>query len=421
MNVRIKKGKLNGIVNVPSSKSLTHRAIIAASLASGTSHIKNINKSKDIEATIKAMRQLGASIIESNNELTIVGSYPLLKENVIDCNESGSTIRFLIPLALLQEKEVTFVGHNKLVDRPQDVYLDIFKEKGIEYHIDSNTHYLPLRVKGPLKSGIYTLRGDVSSQFITGLLYTLPLLDGDSEIRITTKLESKSYIDLTIDVLKTFGVSVLYKDNTYYVKGNQEYKACDYTVEGDFSQAAFWLASDMLGSTVKLSNMNPDSLQGDKEILDDISLIGGKVVYENNLYYVIKDDMKNVDIDVSNTPDLGPILTCLLTQARGKSTLYNAERLRIKECDRITCVKEELLKLGLDIEETNDSIIINGKKDVNGGIVDSHNDHRLVMSFAILATISKNDVVITNANAITKSYPHFFDDFIKLGGNVSYE
>ena len=420
MNVRIKKGLLKGTINVPSSKSLTHRAIIAASLANGKSIIKNINKSKDIEATISAMKHLGAKISESDNELIIEGCYPHLVNNVIDSNESGSTIRFLIPLSLLQDKEVTFIGHNKLVDRPQDVYLDIFKEKGIWYKKDNN-HYLPLTVRGPIKGGIYNIRGDVSSQFITGLLYTLPLCKEDSEIRITTKLESKSYIDLTIDVLKKFGIEIKYNNNIYYIKGSQTYQPTNYTVEGDFSQAAFFLASDMLGSFVRLKNMNPDSLQGDKEIINYIERIGGKVIYKDSLYYCVSGKTNNVDIDVSNTPDLGPILTCLLSQVEGKSTLYNASRLRIKECDRITCVKEELIKLGLDISETYDSIIINGKKKVNGATIDSHNDHRLVMSFAILATISESDVVITNAEAINKSYPNFFKDFESLGGNIIYE
>lgn len=419
MNVRIKKGLLNGVVNVPSSKSLTHRAIIAASLAEGNSIISNVSFSKDIDATINAMSSLGAIIKKDNDTLYIKGCYPKLNNNVIDCLESGSTTRFLIPISILTNEEVTFIGHNKLVDRPLDVYFDIFKQDSISY--EKNDHYLPLKVKGSFKGGTYKVRGDVSSQFITGLLFTLPLIDKDSKIEITTCLESKSYIDLTIDILHKFGVEITFNNNCYYIKGNQKYKPFNYTVEGDFSQAAFYLVADALGSNVKVKNMNPNSLQGDIEILSDLKKAGCEIIYENNLYSVKANNLKPLDIDVSNTPDLGPILCVLLNNIEGTSRLINAERLRIKECDRITCVREELNKLGFNIEETKDSMIIHGANKVLSNIIDSHNDHRLVMAFAIAATISNKEVVITNALAINKSYPNFFKDFEKLGGNISYE
>jgi len=420
MNVRIKPGLLEGIVNVPSSKSLTHRAIIAASLADGVSIIKNVAFSKDIDATILAMKSLGAKIDRNNSVLTIKGCYPNLINSTIDANESGSTLRFLIPIAMLQDKKVTFVGHNKLVDRPLDVYFDIFDSMNISYSKDKS-HYLPLTINSKLKSGLYKVRGDVSSQFITGLLFALPLLDGDSKIEITTSLESKSYIDLTIDVLKKFGIEIKFDNDIFYIKGNQKYTAREYICEGDFSQAAFWLVADLLGSNVKLTNMNPNSLQGDIEILKDIEKIGGKIIYENNLYSAKKNNFNRVDIDVSNTPDLGPILCVLLNECSGISRLVNARRLRIKESDRITDVRIELNKLGFKIDETIDSMIINGTSLVNSGILDSHNDHRLVMAFAIAATKTSGEVVITNAEAINKSYPNFFKDFEMLGGNISYE
>ncbi len=419
MNVRIKKGLLEGVVNVPSSKSLTHRAIIAASLASGESVISNVSYSKDIDATIKAMESLGAVIKKDNDTLYISGCYPRCVNKEIDCIESGSTTRFLIPLSILTRNEMTIIGHNKLVDRPLDPYFQIFDQDAIFYSHDA--HYLPLTVKGEFKGGRYKIRGDVSSQFITGLLFTLPLIENDSIIEITTKLESKSYIDLTIEILSKFAINITFKDNCYYIKGNQTYKPYNYTVEGDFSQAAFFLVADALGSNVKLKNLNPNSLQGDKAILDDLEKFGAQVIYEDNLYSVKPSTYKAIDIDVSNTPDLGPILCVLLNSVKGISKLLNAERLRIKECDRITCVKEELNKIGFDISETRDTMIINGTTLVGSGVVDSHNDHRLVMAFSIAATISNSDIVITNAEAINKSYPKFFEDFEKLGGHISYE
>lgn len=418
MNVRIRKGLLNGVVNVPSSKSLTHRAIIAASLALGDSVISNVSYSKDIEATIKAMESLGAIIRKDNDTLYIKGCMPTKALDVIDACESGSTTRFLIPLCVLAGKEMTITGHNKLVDRPLDPYFEIFNQDGIYYKKDE--HYLPLTVKGRFKGGRYKIRGDVSSQFITGLLFALPLIEQDSIIEITTKLESKSYIDLTLDILSKFGINITFKDNCYYIKGGQKYTPCDYVCEGDFSQAAFFLVADALGSNVKLKNLNPNSLQGDKAILNYLESFGAKVIYKDNLYSAGIGAFESLDIDVSNTPDLGPILCVLLNSTIGTSRLTNASRLRIKECDRITCVKEELNKLGFNIEEESDTMIINGNRVYGSGIVDSHNDHRLVMAFAICATIS-NEVVITNAEAINKSYPNFFKDFEKLGGNISYE
>ncbi len=419
MNVRIKKGLLEGVVNVPSSKSLTHRAIIAASLSNGDSIVSNVSYSKDIEATIKAMESLGATIRKDNDILYIKGCYPKCINNVIDCQESGSTTRFLIPLSILTGSEMTITGHNKLVDRPLDPFFEIFDQDSISY--TKGEHYLPLTVRGEFKGGRYKIRGDVSSQFITGLLFTLPLIKEDSIIEITTKLESKSYIDLTLEILAKFGINITFKDNCYYIKGNQSYKACNYTVEGDFSQAAFFLVADALGSNVKLKNLNPNSLQGDKAILSDLEAFGAKVEYIDNLYSVKPANYKPLDIDVSNTPDLGPILCVLLNSVKATSRLVNAERLRIKECDRITCVKEELNKIGFNIEETKDTMIINGTSVVSGGVIDSHNDHRLVMAFAVAATISESDIVITNAEAINKSYPKFFEDFKRLGGNINYE
>ena len=420
MNVRITPQKLSGEVTIPPSKSLAHRAIIAASLAKGRSVITNVAYSKDILATIDAMKSLGAKIEKFDNYLIINGSYPKRVNNVIDANESGSTLRFMIPISLLDDNPVEFIGHNKLIDRPLDIYFDIFKKHNIKYIKDPN-HYLPLKINGKLESGIYELKGNVSSQFITGLLFSLPLLKGDSKIIITTNLESLGYINLTIDILKKYGINIIYKDNEFLIPGNQEYKPFDYEVEGDYSQVAFWLEANMLGNDIKIKGVNKDSLQGDKEIIDDIIKIGANITFDkNNLVSNIKA-FKPLDIDVSQTPDLGPALTCILTQVNGVSRLVNASRLRIKECDRITCVKEELNKLGCNVSETEDSLIISGKTKIQKGIVLSHNDHRLVMAFSILASIADGDVVIENASAVSKSYPDFFEVYESVGGIINYE
>lgn len=422
MNVRIKPGLLKGDLIVPPSKSLSHRAIIAAGLSKGKSVISNILFSKDILATISAIEAIGAKVTRDGDTLTILGKgYTERKNNVIDSNESGSTVRFMIPIALTVDEPITFIGKNNLVNRPLDAFLEIFNEQGIKYEKEANT-YLPLKVFNGLKSGEFKIKGDISSQFITGLLYALPLLNGDSKIIITTELESKGYIDLTIDMLKLFGIEIInnnYKE--FIIKGNQTYKPHDYQVEGDYSQSAFFLVADLLGSDINLLAMNPNSHQGDKKIIEDIKAFNGKIDFKNNILKAYPTKTNGATIDFSQSPDLGPAIAVLASLSKGKTEFVNAARLRIKECDRITCVREELEKLGVKIEENPDGMIIEGMDKVKGGILDSHNDHRLRMSFAVLATVASGDVVITNAECVSKSFPNFFEVFEALGGNISYE
>ncbi len=420
MKVRITPSKLEGTVVIPPSKSLSHRAIIAAGLSNGKSIISNVMYSKDIIATINAMRAIGANIIEYDNYLEITGSNVKRVSDVIDANESGSTIRFMIPIALTIADKITFIGKNNLCKRPLDSFFEIFDKKNIKYKRGED--YLPLEVEGQLTPGEYEIRGDISSQFITGLLYALPLLDGDSTINITTPMESKGYIDLTIDMLKLFGIEIINENyEKFFVKGNQEYKAHDYMVEGDFSQSAFFLVADMLGADIKLKAMNMESHQGDKKILKDIEDFGGVIDYTEGLLSVKADSIKNTIIDFSQSPDLGPALTVLAQLAEGTTKFINASRLRIKECDRITCMKEELEKLGGSIDEFEDGMIIYGVDGLHGGVIDSHNDHRVVMALAMASLRMDGELVIENAEAITKSFPNFFDVFESLGGVVKYE
>ena len=420
MNVTIKKRHLEGVVDVPSSKSLCHRAIIAASLASGISKISNITFSKDIEATIMAMTSLGAFMERQGNTLIITGSSVRRVYDEIDCNESGSTIRFMIPIALVCDSPITFTGKNNLVNRPLDPFFEIFDEKGISY--ERKEAYLPLKINNGIKSGEYKLRGDISSQFITGLLFALPLLDGDSKIIITTKLESKGYIDLTLDVLKEFGIEVINNNyEEFIIKGNQEYKPRDYAVEGDFSQSAFFLVGDALGANIKLNMMDMNSHQGDKKILDDLKAFGLNIDYSDSLLSCSVDKLKGATIDFSQSPDLGPALTVLASLVEGKSEFINASRLRIKECDRITCMKEEINKLGGNVEELPDGMIINGVNKLQGGVVDSHNDHRVAMSLAMATLKMDGELKILNASSVSKSFPNFWEVFESLGGKVRYE
>lgn len=418
MKVIIKPGKNNSsTINIPPSKSMAHRAIIAASLSEGVSNITNINYSKDILATISCMRKLGAIIEESKDNLVIKGINVLnIKDNeVVDCNESGSTLRFLIPIFALSNKEVIFTGSKRLLERPLNVYKEIFDKQGLlfEYKEDG------LHIKGPLRSDDFIIDGSVSSQFITGLLYALPLLKEDSTLTIVEPYESESYINLTVEALNKYGINLDRESNLVYkIKGNQNYTSNDYFVEGDFSQMSFFSALGQINNTLAISGLKVNSKQGDKAIIDIIKDMNGHID-EGSIYVSSPSDLKGTTIDLKDCPDLGPILMALATQAQGKTHIINAGRLRIKESDRILAMETELKKLGCDISSSETEVFVKGKTDIRGDVtLYGHNDHRIVMALSILSTIARHNVVIEGAQAITKSYPNFFNDLRKLGIEV---
>lgn len=411
----IKPKLLKGNIVVPSSKSLGHRGIIAAALSRGISRVYNIQLSKDIEATMELMKELGAVVNIEDQNLYIDGRKMFSYEKKLDlrCRESGSTLRFLIPLALTKDGDYIFHGEGKLISRPLEPYYEIFEEKGIKYSREEDG--LPLKVSGKLTSGTYRVRGDISSQFITGLLFSLPILEGNSRIQITTKLESKGYIDLTLDILKDFGIEI--ENNNYKefnIRGAQKYNSRNYYVEGDYSQGAFFLVAGALGSSIVCYGLNKDSLQGDKVILDILEAMGCNVEESKEGIKVKPSKTKGIEIDASNCPDLVPILTVLASLSEGETKIVNAKRLRIKECDRLHAITKELNKLGANIIELEDSLIISGVNELKGGEVDSHNDHRIVMALAIAATRARGNVIINNPRAVEKSYPNFFKDYFKL-------
>lgn len=424
-SIRITPSYLKGSINIPPSKSLSHRAIICAALANGISRIENIIFSEDILATLDGMKVLGMEIIEINtneetnrSNITIKGKASIKKiKKIIDCRESGSTLRFLIPIACLTGEEFTFTGKGKLVERPLTSYYKIFNTQGIKFSNDNGK--LPLCIEGMLKPGKFELEGNVSSQFITGLMFALPLLTGDSIIEITTELESKGYIDLTLDILHRFSIDIRNDEyNRFYVPGNQQYTSTDYKVEGDFSQAAFWLVASTLNGEIALEDLNRESLQGDKEILNIAMKMGANIQYEGDLIKTISSQTRGTVIDASQCPDLVPILAVFGALSEGKTRIVNAQRVRIKESDRLKAIASELNKIGANITETEDGLNITGVDTLNGGIVDSWNDHRIAMALAIASTRCKEPLIINNSSAVNKSYPEFWSDFVKLGGVI---
>ena len=423
--VRIQPSILSGKVKIPPSKSVSHRAVISAALAGGTSRISNVILSQDILATIEGMRSLGVTVEVQDGEnkgkpvtLIIHGKHDLeINNKTIDCRESGSTLRFLIPVAGLAGGEVTFTGEGKLVERPLDSYYKIFEEQGIHYRTTDG--YLPLTVRGSLKPGKFKLEGNISSQFITGLLFTLPLLQGDSNIIITTEMESKGYIDLTMDVMDQFGVKILNNDyKEFLINGNQRYTPKDYKIEGDYSQAAFWITAGIIGETITVLDLNPRSLQGDKAILDIVKAMGSDLRFTTEGVEARRSRTKSTVIDASQCPDLVPILAVLGALSEGTTRIIKAERLRIKESDRLKAISTELNKLGAKVRELSDGLEIEGVQELSGGTVDSWNDHRIAMAMAVASMRCSGPVTITGSDAVNKSYPHFWQDFSELGGKV---
>lgn len=417
-NVNIIPSNIKGSIDIMSSKSLCHRAIIAASLSEDVSIINKISFSKDINATIDSVENMGAKIqIDNNNNLTILGnSKPHFLKEEIYCNESGSTLRFLIPIALLANEKVTFRGEGKLVERPLTPYYEIFENKSIKYYKNSKNE-LPLTIYGKLTHGNFEMRGDISSQFITGLMFALPLLNGDSEIKIISKLESIAYVDLTIDVLKKFGIDIVNNNyKSFYIKGEQKYRALNYTVEGDFSQAAFFLAAGILGQEIECGNLNMNSIQGDKEILGIIERMGGNLCYKESSIIAKPSKLNGTIVDASSCPDLVPIVAVLGAIAEGSTRIVNAKRLRIKESDRLKAIAVGLNSIGANVKEFEDSLVIEGRKELKGGIVDSFNDHRIAMALTIASIRCRENLIIKNCDAVNKSYPNFYEDFKALGG-----
>ena len=426
--LKIEPSVLSGEIVIPPSKSLAHRYVISAGLSEGESTIQNIDLSVDIKATMGCMKALGVSFDEKkemNNRVTLSvkgkGRHFNLEDGIMNCEESGSTLRFMIPIALLQEKEVVFTGKGKLVERPLTVYYDIFSEKGISYSTEEEGK-LPLKVNGELTHGTYRIPGNISSQFITGLLFALPLVDGDSEIIVEGKFESKPYVDLTVDVLKRFGVNIEEKGDRYLVPGNQSYQGGSYFVEGDFSQVAFFAVAGMIGKEpVVCKGLNRESLQGDRAIIDIIRGMGGFVEELEDGYIFFPTKTKGIVIDVFLCPDLVPALGLLGALSEGETRIINGERLRLKESNRLAAVASELGTLGADITETKDGLIIKGVKGLHGGKVKSHNDHRIAMTLAMASLACDGDIYLEGYESVNKSYPGFWEDFNKLGGRWSNE
>lgn len=407
MDVKITPKKLCGRVTVPPSKSVAHRMIIAAALAEGTSTISNLSPSVDILSTIDCMRALGAEISLEADSAVIKGISDIPDKAVLNCNESGSTMRFLIPVACALGVNAEFIGSGKLPQRPITPFTEEFPKHGIAFDFSGaeSGASLPCSVLGKLAAGRFEIDGGLSSQFITGLMLSLPLLKGDSEIFLTSALNSRPYVDITLGVLRDFGVEISETERGYFIKGNQRLRPFSGRVEGDYSQAAFFRVANSLGSRLEILGLSENSLQGDRMIMDICDRFDKA--------------REPFEIDGADIPDLVPILTVLACFCNGTSRITNVARLRFKESDRLSVPAECLNAIGGKVTVGEDHLEIEGVETLRGGEIDGHNDHRIPMSLAVAATQCASPLIIRGAECVRKSFPDFFDVYRALGGDVT--
>ena len=397
--LEIKKSKAFGTIEVPPSKSYAHRLLIAAALSNKTCKLQNIELNNDVRSTIKCLETMGKKITINQSDVIIETKikYADLPEKLeFECFESGSTLRFMIPIALTLNRLLVFKGTEKLMSRGISVYEEICKSQQIEVIKEKDQIIL----NGVLKPDTFNIPGNISSQFISGLLFALPLLNEDSYINITTDLESANYIDMTLDVLQDAGIEVVNLDNRFIVKGSQEYKEINQKIEGDYSNAAFLDSFNYLDGNVNLTGLKENSMQGDK-------------VYKKYFNLLSKGF---AEIDLKNAIDLGPILFTFASIFHG-GHFINTNRLTIKESNRIKDLEEELNKFGITLELPDNEVIIK-KQEINAPteVLDGHNDHRIIMALSVLLSITGGK--IKGEDAVSKSYPNFFNDLKELGIEV---
>lgn len=422
-DITIKKtSSLRGEVFAPPSKAYTQRMLIAAALAQGTSKISSPLISDDTQATMRAVKAMGAKVSEAEECWTVTGAQPLrAARKPIDCGESGATLRFMIPVASLAPGPSTFILGQGLSKRPVDPLLNSLKQLGVESHTEKVGRKVHITVAGGgIRGGRTSMPGDISSQYVSGLMFACPLASVDTQVTLTTALESMSYVLMTEDVLAKHGVKIVIPEDFSHIKipSKQSYAPYNGTVPGDFSSAAFLLAAAAItNSDVTVKNLDYGSVQGDKAILRILQQMQVISKVGKDSIQIIGNDglLKPIDLDVSDIPDLVPVCTALACYADGTSKIHNAERLRLKESDRLASLYSELGKMGANIKMDESSLTIKGPCKLHGAKIDPHNDHRIAMACAVAALGADGDTIIQNAECVRKSYPSFFQDLRKIG------
>ncbi len=420
MQVIVSPSSLEGKVHMPSSKSYMQRVLVASLLAEGTSTIKNPGKSEDELNMLRVIELLGAQVTDNQQNLSIRGGFaPDLSS--LNIGESGLGIRLIIPVIALSGMEIIIEGQGSLKNRPMGVIEQVLNQAGVE--CDTSGGFLPVRVKGPLKGSTIQLDGSVSSQFLSGLLFALPLAENDSRVEVKN-LKSKPYVDMTLEVLDKFGIRVVnHNYEVFDIPGNQQYRSTEIEIEGDWSNAAFFFTGAAIRGKLEISGLNPRSIQGDKKILDVLEACGAHLEYSKGSYTLQNPDaLKPFEFDATDTPDLFPPLGVLAANCNGTSSIRGVHRLRYKESNRAEAIMQELSNMGIEgfVEDDKDEMHIKGNRP-NGGAWDSHNDHRMAMAGAMIALASANPVRITNAQAVGKSFPTFFDTLRTLHVGITVQ
>lgn len=417
MIATIEKSKLKGEVTVPSSKSVAHRALIAAALSHEKTVLKGNITGNDVEATMTALKDLGATFCRTNNGIAVEPIKNLRNNITVNAKESGSTLRFFIPIVAALGVETTFVGEGRISERPLSGLLDALLPHGVSF--DNNK--LPLKMSGKLNSGYFIVDGSVSSQYVTGLLFALPLLNGDSELEVDGGMVSKSYIDLTLKTLKDFGVLIEREGNRFLIKGNQKLiSPKSYFIEGDYSSAAFFLVGGAINGDVTINGLDLCSKQSDREIIGILKGMGANIGVTASGITVNESSLHATAVDIENCPDLAPIVSIAMACASGTSIMKNVNRLVLKESDRLHGIIKMLESFKVESDYADNELKIFGGKLSGGGIVDSQNDHRLAMSAAIAGSLCGKTKIL-QAESVKKSYPSFFSDFESLGGIAKIE
>lgn len=402
MRLSIEKSSPTGIIKAPASKSASHRLLICAGLSEGRSVISNMAYSEDIKATLRCLDAIGCKTEIKDDTVTVDGisDYSSIGEKILDCGESGSTLRFFIPICLLGVGKVKLTGSKKLLSRPLNVYEKICKEQNIKMSVSENK----ITLDGKISADTFEVQGNVSSQFISGLLFALPLLKRKSIIKIIPPFESRPYVDMTLDAMKKFGVKAEFSDSlTLTVEGGQQYVPQNMAVEGDWSNAAFFYAFKESGADIEITGTDINSLQGDKICVEYLKKM--------------KDGFCTVDL--ADCPDLAPILFAFAAKNKGAKFL-NTDRLRMKESDRISCMENELKKMGASLVEENNSVTVpECELHRPDEIISGNNDHRIVMSMAYLLSFTGGE--IDGYEAVRKSFPDFFGVLEKAGVKIHYE
>ena len=428
MHKNVFPSRLCGTLSAMPSKSASHRAVLLAALCAGTTQIAPLQLSQDVRATLSCAQALG---LTAGADIAPIPGLPGFVRaqiaggrrpasggpRVLDCGESGSTLRFFIPLALDGRGPVRFVGHGRLMQRPLSIYEELFVPRGVRWTRQGDD----LLVEGKLAPGVFALPGDVSSQFITGLLLALPLAHGDSRLQLTTPLQSRAYVELTRRVQAAFGVVSHWEDGgqTLVIPGGQRpVSPGDALVEGDWSHAAFTLVAGALGGPVRLTGLDESSAQGDRAIVDILRAMGADIRWEGGALVSRPSSLRAADVDASQVPDLVPILAVAMAAAHGESRITGAARLRIKESDRLSAMRAALCAAGADVTELPDGLIIRGGRPLHAASIDGCNDHRVVMAMAVASALSDGPFTISDAEAVAKSAPAFWEEFAKLGGDA---